>query len=129
MFDPNDPEDDRRLIRGKAATLKHFGFEALYSVPACYTRNGGIHIGRYQYGGPNTSWRTVKIVVPELWPCGTRFRAWGFSVNKRVTNGDLFSLAPMIDASGVPWLGFYDKNNSWLYKHVRTSSLASAQVA
>jgi len=116
MLRPDDVEGKRRLIRGKAATLLHFGLDALDPVPTSYSRNGGIHIGKYQYGNTAASWHTIKVVIPEVWPSGRKCRAWGFSINKPWNNTDLCELAEHIDRSGVPWLGFYDHRNCWLMK-------------
>ena len=107
---------DRVLIRGKLATLRWFGLLAVPSVPIAYERNGGIQIGKYQYGAANTRWRSIKIVVPELWPSNKRPRGWAIQVNRKFCYHHLYDLIPYIEESGKEFIGFYDANNSWLMK-------------
>jgi hypothetical protein len=124
MLDRNDPEGKRRVIRGKASTLLHFGLDALDPVPSDFYRRGTGYIGFQRYGLSNSNWRTIKAVIPEKWPSGNRLRAWGFSVNTAFKQRDLLVLARVIEKKGVPFLGFYNKDNSWIHKHVPHASLS-----
>ena len=112
----SDTAGDRVLIRGKLGTLRWFGLLAVPSVPIAYERNGGFHVGKYQYGAADTRWRTIKIVVPEFWPVNKRPRAWAIQVNRKFSYRHLCDLIPYIEASGQEFIGFYDANNSWLMK-------------
>lgn len=107
----------RVLLRGRAATLSHFG---LYDFPAMelgYERQGGVHVGKFRTSPRKVNWQSFRIEVPELYPSGKRMKGWMVSVSANFRLYHLKAVAQVIEASGVPWSGFQRSTGAkWLPK-------------
>jgi len=105
------------LLRGLDTTLSYFGLYAFEPVEEAYYRNGGIHLGKLRVSPRRVNWQSFRIAVPEVYPSGKRFKGWmvGVSANFRLYH--LQEVARVIEASGVPWIGFQKATGAkWIDK-------------
>jgi hypothetical protein len=100
------------LLRCRAGTLSHFGLCAFPRVATAYTRNGGIHIGKWRTSPRKVNWQSFRIAVPERYPSGVGWKGWSFALSANHRLYDFEAVAQAIEASGVPWIGFQKQSGA-----------------
>lgn len=108
------------LLRGRVGTLSYFGLCALPRLDTAYERQGGIQIGKWRTSPRKVSWQGYRIAIPEKYDSCSRWKGWSIALSANHRQYDLVTLAHAIEASGVPWVGFQNKNGG---RHLMRESL------
>jgi len=106
------PKTGNVLLRALLGTAEYFGLDQFPSLQDVYTRRGSIHLGKWRTSPRNVSWRGYRIAIPDKYASGRRYVGWSIALSANHRQFDLAAIARVIEAKGVPWKGFQNKDGA-----------------